>query len=66
MDWTDEEIDSVMQAENQAAPLNTLQNAPDAANNPQDSVTNTNKKSLTGGETIPGAMGAEANQAVMK
>lgn len=66
MDWTDEEIDSVMQAENQAAPLNTVQNAPDAANNPQDSVTNTNKKSLTGGEVIPGAAGAMANQAVMK
>ena len=55
LDWTDDEINAVMQAENPQAPLNVMQDAPTAENNPQDSVLNTNKKSLTGGSLIPGA-----------
>lgn len=65
MNWTDEEIEAVMQAENQTAPLNMMQEAPDGANNPQDGVTTTNKKSLTGGGPIPGAPLAP-NQQVMQ
>jgi len=42
MDWTDDEIASVMAQENPQAPLNTQQDAPSKVNNPQDSVANTN------------------------
>jgi len=42
MDWTDEEIASVMALENPQAPLNTQQQPPSKVNNPQDSVANTN------------------------
>lgn len=42
LDWTDEEIASVMALENPQAPLNTQQEAPSKVNNPQDSIKNTN------------------------
>jgi len=52
LDWTEEEIASVMAGENPEQPLNPLQDAPTAENNPQDSIMSSNKKSLTGGEPI--------------
>lgn len=42
LDWTEEEIASVMALENPQAPLNTQQEAPSKVNNPQDSIKNTN------------------------
>jgi hypothetical protein len=42
MNWTEEEIASVMALENPQAPLNTPQEAPSKQQNPQDSIKNTN------------------------
>jgi len=58
VNWTEEEIDAVMQAEQaqppimpqigpDGKPIDPVQ-APDQANNPQDSIADTNKLSLTG------------------
>ena len=48
LDFTTEEIDSIIQAENPQQPLNAMQNAPSKVNNPQDSVQDSNSNVLNG------------------
>lgn len=42
LDFTDDEIEKIMSAENPQQPLNVMQEAPSQVNNPQDSIKNTN------------------------
>lgn len=42
MNFSDEEIQTIMAGENQEAPLNPMQEAPSDVNNPQDSIKSTN------------------------
>lgn len=42
LDFTSEEVDSIMAGENQQAPSNPIQDAPSKVNNPQDSIKSTN------------------------
>lgn len=44
--WSDEEIESIMAAENPQQPLNVMQEAPSKINNPQDSIKNSNANAL--------------------
>lgn len=44
--FSDEEIESIMSAENTEAPLNVMQNAPSKVNNPQDSLKDTNSPQM--------------------
>lgn len=42
LDFSDEDIQTIMAGENQEAPLNSMQEAPSNVNNPQDSIKSTN------------------------
>ena len=42
LDFSSEEIEAIMAAENPQQPLNTEQEAPSSVNNPQDSIKSTN------------------------
>lgn len=46
LDFTGDEIEAIMSAENQAQPLNVPQEAPSKVNNPQDSVASGNQNML--------------------
>ena len=48
LDFTADEIESIMSAENTQQPLNTMQDAPSKVNNPQDSVMSGNQNNLNG------------------
>lgn len=46
LDFSDEDIQTIMAGENQTQPLNTQQNAPSKVNNPQDSIKSSNSTVL--------------------
>ena len=48
LDFTSEEIDAIMNAENPQQPTNVIQKAPSNVNNPQDSVKDTNANIING------------------
>lgn len=48
LDWSSEDISTVMAGENPQQPLNTIQDAPSNVNNPQDSIKSTNANTMNG------------------